>query len=146
MSISTNGQICFGVIVDELPWEDEDIESWWLDVQGYEPSFKLYESGEYVDGVKPPDDKIEEYFAHKFDFQERHPLPVVLINYCSGDCPMYILAVPSSVRSAHRGYPEPFDPVELKVEQNEVDKLLQFCDDHGIERGWPRWWLSSYWG
>jgi len=144
MSTSTDGQICFGVLVDELP--DDNLDSWWLDVLGYEPPFKLYESGSYINGVKPSEDKIKEYYAHKFDFQEIHPLPVTLINYCSRDHPMYILAVPSSVRSARRGYPEPFDPAGLKVEQNEVEKLLRFCDDYNLKCSWPRWWLSSYWG
>jgi len=154
MTVSTDGQICFGIVLDEgieLPWEDEDgegyIELWWLDVQGYKPPFEMYnDRGSYIGGVKPSEKKHREYYDHQHAFEKTHPLPVKSVNYCSGDYPMYILAVPGSCKRANRGCPESFNPTELTVTQEEVEKLLQFCDDYGIEHDEPKWWLSSYRG
>lgn len=155
MSVSTDGQICFGIALGEgieLPWEDEDgdgyIESWWRDVQGYKPPFEMYnDRGSYIGGVTPSEEKHREYYDHQYAFEKTHPLPVELVNYCSGDYPIYILAVPDSVKCAGRGYPKLFDPAELTVTKAEVDALLEFCADYGIEYdGEPQWWLSSYWG
>ena len=150
MGVSTNGQICFGVLLDEnveLPWDkdnDGDFEAWWMCIQGYQPPFEIYdETGNYINGARPP----EEYYTHRHAFEKAHPLPFTLVNYCSGDDPMYILAIVSSEKGASRGYPESFNPVDLNVDQDEIDKLVQFCTDYGIEYdGEPGWWLSSYWG
>lgn len=154
MTVSTDGQICFGVLLEKdhkLPWDNGDydgwIESWWMDVQGYKRPFEIFnESGNYIGGMKPPEDKRREYYDHQHTFEKAHPLPIKLVNYCSGDYPMYILAVPGNSKRASRGYPESFDPAELTVTQEEVDALLQFCDDYGIEHDEPKWWLSSYRG
>jgi hypothetical protein len=154
MTVSTDGQICFGVLLGEgyeLPWDNEDydgwIESWWLDVQGYKPPFEIYDESGYIGGVKPPEEKIREYHDHRYAYKVAHPQPVKLVNCCSGKYPMYILAVPSSCKGANRGYPEAFNPADLTVTQEEVDTLMQFCADYGIEyEGKPQWWLSSYWG
>lgn len=153
MSVSTDGQICFGVLLEEgaeLPWNDEsydgDIENWWLAINGFKSSVEIYdEKGEYIGGKRPDDATITKYFDEKHDFLKKHPV-LELVNYCSGDYPMYILAVPRTVLSASRGYPHEFNPSLLYVTDNERNSLVAFCKEHGLEVGEPRWYLSSYWG
>ena len=156
MTTSTNGQICYGIALDEdteFPWDSDeyegDIDDWWVSgVLGYQPPFKMYNSaGNFINGVEPPKEKVKAYYQDRRDFKARNPkLPIELVNCCSGDYPMWILAVPSSCRSAGRGYPEAFHPSELSVSDDEVAALEEFCDNYDIERDAPNWWLSSYWG
>ncbi len=152
MGTSTNGQICYGIAFEEgyeFPWNTThgDINDWWLSVCGYKPTEELYDSdGNYLDGQEPPREQIERYFDERRAFAEAHPMPVELVNYCSGECAMYVLAVPSSVIIARRGYPEEFDPAQLNVTLLDVDALLQFCKAHNIETSDPKWFLTSYWG
>src|SRR3990167_10247137 len=157
MTQSTNGQICFGLMFEEdaeFPWEEhnrwDDIDDWWLSyVLKWLPSNELYDKdGEYISGVKPPEESIDRYYKEKRDFVEKAPkLPVKLVNYCSGKYPQYILAVPSTFKKASRGNPESFDPDKLQVDGVEFLALLDFCKKYDLQpSGEPRWYLSSYWG
>ena len=155
MGTSTNGQICYGVAFDEeheFPWDEEhegDIDSWWIyGVHGFKHSFELFDSaGCYLNGREPTREESGRYFAESSKFAAAHPLPVELVNYCSGDCPMYVLAVPSTVLTARRGYPTEFDPAALTVTDEGRDTLRKFCADHGIKPPKePTWLLTSYWG
>jgi hypothetical protein len=156
MGQSTNGQICFGVVFEgdyEFPWDDElhtgDLEEWWLREAGFKPKHPIHdETGNWIGGVKPTDAQYNLYFSEKREFKKAHPLPVEEVNYCSGECPMYILAVPSSLKSASRGYPKEFDPAALKVTEEEKAALIKFCEKYGLEPESPEptWLLSSYWG
>lgn len=151
MGTSTNGQICYGIAFDEghqFPWRD-DIEHWWLfDVLGFRHSFEIYDnSGNYLDGVRPPQAVISQYYGEKFQFAKNNPLPVSPVNYCSIDYPMIILAVPSTLRACGRGTPLEFNPEDLQVSDEERQALLGFCQEHNIEvPDKPMWHLSSYWG
>ena len=113
MGTSTNGQICYGVAFEdgyEFPWDadyDGDIDAWWIyEVHGFKHSVEIFDTaGCYLNGREPSPDEVSRYFKEIRDFSEAHPLPVKLVNYCSGDCPMYALAVPSSFIRAGRGCP-----------------------------------------
>lgn len=154
MTTSTNGQICYGVLLEEdqeLPWQTKewwnDIDRWWLfAIQGYKNPFELFTAaGNWIE-PKPTEEKRERYYAARYKFKEQCPsLPVELVNCCSCDCPIYILAIPSSMRSASRGSPEAFKPRDLDVSDDEMHALLEFCEEHGIDGEGPRWWLSSLW-
>lgn len=154
MGVSTDGQICFGIAFEngqEFPWDsseyDGDIETWWIcAVHEYQSPFEIYNNnGGYLGGVKPPDERINEYYQAERDFKSAHSLPVELVYHCSGDCPMYILAVPRTIKKAARGYPEEIKPGEMIVTQDECGLLVEFCETHGIEAEVPRWWLTSMW-
>lgn len=155
MSVSTDGQICYGISFEEdhqFPWDDEkfngDIKDWWRDVNGFKPPFELYDKdGNYIDGVKPPQSRMDAYFDAGQKWDAAHPLPVSLVNTCSGDCPQYVLAVPSTERKANRGYPEKFSPSDLVVADADVAKLTDFCAKYGIDFTADQlgWWLSSLW-
>ena len=157
MGQSTDGQICYGIAFGEdmeFPWDadgyDSDPEDWWLfAILGFRQSFELYTpEGRYIGGVRPPREKVTEYYNERRGFMDANlPLPVILVNHCSGDYPMYILAVPGTFRSAARGSPGAFVPSELEVTEQQKAALIKFCKDYGIEfDGEPAWYLSSYWG
>ncbi len=150
MGVSTNGQLSYGVLLEEgveLPWDqdEEDIDGWWLNILDYKPPFEAYtDEGERLPEMT--DEKISEYFAHRRKFIEENPLPVTVVNVCSCDYPMYMLAVPGKEYSAHRGYPEEINPDDMKVNPLDTKRLLEFCEQYGIEfeKG-PGWFLSSLW-
>lgn len=161
VSVSTDGQICFGVMLGEegdveLPWIDDaetwdnDPEEWWTkEVLGFKHSFEVFdERGEYLKGFTRKDPRVDKYFDEEFQFKKTAPkMPFELVNCCSGDYPMWILAIPSTTMSASRGYPVKFDPAKLVVNPIELSQLLEFCEKYGIEYdGDPKWWLSSYYG
>ena len=104
MITSTDGQICYGVAFEEgfeFPWGDGEIEDWWsYTVHGFNPSFELFDAdGNYLNGREPSKDEIRRYFEERQVFDAAHSLPVSLVNYCSGDYPMYALVVPISADS-----------------------------------------------
>ena len=157
MSVSTNGQICYGLLCEDgtkFPWDAEkyagDIETWWRDVHDYRPSVELYdEDGEYLGGQEPSQAQLDTYFAEYHAWYKAHPLPVELVNYCSDDLPMFILAVPTTCLRCERGYPAQFEPSALTVDIAALGRLEAFCDQYGIEYEIDSqlgWWLSSYWG
>lgn len=154
MTVSTNAQICYGVTFDEdfeFPWDDEkyeEIDDWWLhEVHGFKPSVELFgPDGEYLNGIEPSKEDVSRYFGEQRDFLKAHPLPVGLVNYCSCDYPMIILAVPRTVITARRGYPSAFNPFDLTVALEEREALLKFLSDHGLDQLQnPAWILSSLW-
>ena len=151
MGTSTNGQLCYGVAFEEdfeFPWGD-DIDDWWVyTVHKFEHSFELFDSaGCYLNGREPTDEGNTRYWQERRDFEAAHPLPVTLVNYCSGDCPMYVVAVPGTTVVARRGYPEVVDPSALLVTQDQYGQLMKFFTDFGIDApSTPSWLLTSYWG
>lgn len=156
MGQSTNGQICYGIMFEEdfeFPWAgddgESDIDDWWIyQVHGFKHDFELYdEAGNHLPGKRPPSaEDLEKYYGPKRAFEKANPLPVKLVNYCSGDCEMYILAVPRTVLTARRGYPEEFKPEDLVVSETERATVQAFCVQHGIEMpAEPKWYLSSLW-
>lgn len=155
MTVSTDGQLCFGYLIDEdtvMPWDadpwDGDADDWWFEaILGFKPSKQIYdEHGDYLDGVQPVD--VDQYYAERRDFRAGHPsLPVELVNVCSVDYPQWIIAVPSTCMSCSRGYPERFVPSELAVLPEQIEALEEFLTTHAIDHdGGPSWYLSSYWG
>lgn len=132
MGVSTDGEICYGIIFEdeyEFPWDidhEGDPEMWWIS-----EILKLTYNG----------------YHEKKAILKDNPLPFELVNYCSGEYPMYILAVPGTVKRASRGNPTSFTLDELKVDEAASNKLVEFCKEHDLtgdsEIGWI---LSSYMG
>lgn len=154
---STDGQICFGILFEEdteFPWDNvelyDDIQDWWIySVHGFRHSFEMFDNnGNWIGGDPWPDEEINKYYAEQRQFEKNCPaLPIERINYCSGDYPMWILAVPDTYHMASRGCPEEFLPGDLVVTKEQKEELIEFCHTHGIEfTGEPAWYLSSFWG
>ena len=155
MGQSTDGVISFGVTCEEdteFPWDkgdcEEDLVAWWRELQGFKDIHHPWTpEGNFAEGWSEGDPRFAEYFAHRNQWLKAHPLPVHLENYCSGDCPMYAIVAPGTVRRCTRGYPETFVPSDLSVTGAQRDDLLAFLRKHQIEHyGDPRWLLTSYWG
>ncbi len=148
MAPSTNGQLCFGILLEEeteLPWDDDKydhcVTEWWRDTNG----FPEYKEESFEDGEWRGED-FDEWLKRRRAFDATCPCPVELVNCCSDSYEMWIVAVPRTCKSACRGYPEEFDPAELTVTPEEAATLVAFCETHKIEyQGNPQWLLSSYW-
>jgi len=107
MGVSTDGIIFCGWPLEEdaeLPWDNEDneddgVEDWWRRVSGYKPLFELWTpAGEYVGGVRPPEDRMSAYGDHQREWDKANPIPFEVENYCSAECPMYAITVPGAGR------------------------------------------------
>lgn len=174
MGVSTDGQLCYGVMFDEdhqFPWDaDEDgyLESWWHEVHGWidgddNPAGAWYPytaAGEYKPEIapknrwdRPTDPRHREWLDKKEEWIKANvpPLPICEVNYCSAEAPMYILAVPSTFSNNRRGYPAVIDP-EKDFELNEAevnaarDFIQKYCCEDPDESFLFAWYLSSYWG
>lgn len=151
MGISTDGILCFGIMLEEeieLPWGKDDIEDWWIyEVKGYKNLYEVYDDkGEYINGVKPAEEVIDKYFEARRKFKEKNPLPISLVLHCSCDYPLYIVSLPHLNFYAERGYPEKIDPEKLNVKTRDVDLIVNFCKEHNLETvGEPNWYLCSLW-
>lgn len=158
MGVSTDATISYGILLAdeaELPWTNEtydySIDDWWAyKVHGFKHSKELFNAeGNYINGVKPPEEDIEQYFKEKRDFLKDHPYPPLEVtNACSGDYPVYILTLAQPGLTVHRGYPQSFDPAALVVTDEQRNMLIEFCKTYEIETVdlEPKWWLSSYYG
>ena len=72
-----------------------------------------------------------------------------MVNYCSGDCPMYIVSILQPYVECSRGYPEEFIPAFLNVSLKAENNLIEFCKRYlprEDKQYKPKWYLSSYWG
>jgi hypothetical protein len=162
MGSSVSGDICFGVMFDEgysFSWSKrygDDIEKWWMTISSFKEPFKLYnDEGGFLNGVKPPDDLIDEYYKEVFAFKKDHPIPIVLVDYCCDEYSKYIVALPSSCRASSIGCPSVFNPSDLIVTDDEIKILTDFCekycqpDSEYLEYSdspnfKPEWYLSVY--
>jgi len=164
MGTSTNGQLCYGIPFGadyEFPWDIEGFEygfeDWWFrKICGYKEPFELYAETKtgYIDDIIPSREKIDEYHKHRRDFEKDNPAPVKVVNYCSVECPMYIIAIPDTFKNNLRGYPEEIEMSDLYVSNHHHIIITAFCEKYlRSDNEWcefpdmePRWYLTSYWG
>ena len=159
MTISSNGIIAYGIMFDEdnienLPWigedGDGDIDDWWVDVvHKWKPPFVLFdESGNYTNDVKPPQEWISEYFDKRREFVKSLPkLPIKMVIHCSFDYSMWIMAIPETVMSVSRGYPQKIPDGFVHHDPQWDKTLVEFCEQYKIEiPDQPSWWLTSLYG
>lgn len=153
MGVSTNGQLCYGVLFEdgfEFPWDEYDgIEEWWKEVKGFVPTvfYPFDDEGNYAEGFNRESPEVDAYFDEEDEWEKANPIPVELVNYCSGEYPMYIITVSTASYSNRRGNAVVIDPNELIEEQKKVhDTLIQFLTEFEIEYDEePCWLLSSWW-
>jgi len=146
MSVITNAIIAYGISLDidqKIPWELEaDAGDWWLKVNGYESPFGMFdENGDWIDGTRPSQERIDAYFNHRLAALEANPLPVEIVLHCSRDVRMYIVAVPGTVAEAYCG-----DPVAITVirpPSEMTEPVIDFCKRFGLRGQGPDWWLAS---
>ena len=146
MSVSTDGQLCFGIKFEEefeFPWNGMELNEWWREVNDCPVESPYDEYG----GLKQEatDANVDAYFDQLLFWDTANPFPVELVNYQASSSPAWILAVPSSCRSCSRGYPMELKLYDLPVTLEEERNLLDFCKRFNIETELPSWYLSSYW-
>lgn len=151
MGLST-GHLSYGCVFEEgfeFPWGDEryggDIEDWWRDVKGFTRAVDspFDEQGNYKPGISEGSPEVSRYYTELQVWGIINPLPVKLVNYCSGDCPMYILA--SKDLRAKGGYSTPVSIGNIKCTDGTHQRLMSFLEEFGIvPEGEIGWWLSSY--
>lgn len=68
--------------------------------------------------------------------------------HCSGDYPMYIVAIENSKQWAWRGH-----PIKIDIEKLSLDvigmkkKIAEFVSKYNLKTdGEIGWWMASYWG
>jgi hypothetical protein len=154
MGTSTDGQLSFGVVFEEgfeFPWSvdeyEDDIETWWFTIRGFANPIEcpFDDRGNNKPGIGPDSPVISEYFAKQREWEVANPIPVELVNYCSGSSPMYILATKHI--DASRGGPTAVGFDFLRDTDEAFQRLRHFLDEFGIAHdGEIGWWLSSYWG
>ena len=147
MGQSTDAILVFGVSVpegEEPEWlRDMEAQEWWRVQQGYEPPYRPYtEEGEYAEGWTPGDPRLPAYFQHGWDWDKANPCPFDALPHCSGDYPMYILAVPGTETRAWRGSPVAITELR-KVEMG--DEYQDAVGKLGFDAGAAQWWLCSMW-
>ncbi|HEY5851270.1 MAG TPA: hypothetical protein VIT62_10960 [Lysobacter sp.] len=134
MGTSTNAILAFGFdIGEELPDsllpEDEDeffdFEEWLCGRLGLEWS----------------EGRDDDYWLKRRAAIEA--FPVDLVAHCSGDYPMYFLAVRGTESTALRGTPQ---RVQLTPpSEAAIICMREFCAEHGIEWREPDWHIFSMW-
>jgi hypothetical protein len=152
MGVTTNGQLCFGIVLPEeteLPWEDHEdgFEAWWRAENGFTNDDIWGEDGERRPGITGKD--IDAFFERERAFDAVHPAPVEIVNYCSGEYPMVIIAARGTVKTARRGHPVKIIAVDMMtVNLHAADDLREFVETYFPEHlgPGPEWYLSSYWG
>jgi hypothetical protein len=136
MGVSTNAYLAFGINLGE-----ECPESWGNGFDEYE--YVKEKTGlVYPDGAKDSPE-MDAYYQELF--KRTKELPVEIVNHCSGNYPMYFVAVKRTVHTARRGYPEQIKPEDMVVSEQEIVTLRAFCEEQGIEWKEPVWHLFSYW-
>lgn len=153
MGTSSYAKICFGIVFEEgfeFPWDKHpDIEEWWFnEIHKYKPPFEIYdEKGNWLNGVKPSEDAIKEYYDHLHKFKSERPLPVELLNYCAYEQPMYILTLKETIKMVEFGEVLDINDLRLITNKNHEDILEDFCFDYGIVCDKPpTWYLTAFMG
>jgi len=164
MGVSTDGIICYGVITgedhpldlsagtrDDIPLMsdcDHDEEVWWREYRGYKPPFEMFTSaGNWIGGEPWPQEKRDEYHAHRRAWERANPMPFEMVNACSDNVPEWIICLPGSVTVANRGYAVEISEATISLVHKDValERYLAFLEEIGVD-GKPHWYLGSYWG
>ena len=98
-------------------------------------------------GVEYPDSPFDspEYKAYEAACDAaRDACPVEVIWHCSGEYPMYFLALRGTERKAFRGTPVAVG-IPRQPTKKELKAMAEFCEKHGIEWQNPQWHIFSMW-
>lgn len=150
MGMNAQAEIAYGYPCAEdaaLPWGD-DIEQWWRDINGYKSPFEIFDAeGNWLNGKRPDQKVIDEYYNHKFEWDKQNPLPVELCFTGSHDYSRTFLAVPNEGDSIDYGEFLPLSKSLVTPESAKITALEKFILDHGIEVDGQRGWhLFAFYG
>lgn len=131
----------------ELPW-GSDIEKWWRGINGYKAPFELYDAeGNWLNGKKPDQKVIAEYYDHQFEWEKQHPLPVELCFTGSCDYSRTFLAVPNKGDFTSWGEFLDLSETLAAPEPTKIAALEKFVADHNIKVDGPLgWYMFAFYG
>lgn len=132
MGVSTNAVLVFGIDIGE------DLPEFLEDFDGDFDDFLADYSGLPKWGEEGHD--FDKTVAWNNDF------PVELVQHCSYEYPMYILAVRGTESTARRGYAAEIDVASMQIDNVKILQLKNFCEQYNIEWQEPKWLLCSMWG
>jgi hypothetical protein len=144
MGVSTNALIAFGFdLGEELP---EKMQELFIGGDGFDfDKVVVIDTGIFAPAEEYSDATKEVYSEHWAAVREaRERFPITIEEHCSGDYPMFFLAIARTVQSARRGCPEVMRKQEITEQQ--ITELRNFCVRWGIDWQEPDWYLFSYWG
>lgn len=162
MGISIDAILCYGFRIKDAEGYEEGVTIDWLrQERGEEDEGGQMDFDDFLaklSGLKEPDGGFDEgryatdpeykkswsdYWAKKNKLEDE--VGVELVWHCSGDQPMYVLAVKASVQTAWWG-----EPIELgqsiAAREEWREKLRVFCERAKIQFEEPQFILCSYKG
>lgn len=171
MGVSTDAILCYGVDFGEepdgLPFYDEengvDFDEWVYSLTPGLSNTHLWDT--YYEWEKTPEaqalrattynlvpefeklnpqwrDELNEIYARRREAENN--APVELVYHCSGDYPMYIVAVKGTTVKAWRGEPQEITTETFEIDVKHLFAAQRFCEEHEIPFEDPTWILCSY--
>lgn len=143
MSTSTNGILVYGFLVGD----EEEPPDWLIPDEDGDREFDTFVAAKLgVSAPSVPFEGNEAAYKAYWDAKRKmlQTVAVDLVMHCSCDCPMYILGVKASKRTAYRGTPVALDQ-SIQSEPAWATELADFCKQMGIPYSEPQWWLASLW-
>jgi hypothetical protein len=140
VTVNIRGTICYGIKVNEVPWESYKEDDWWMYETGFKPQMReLFDSeGTYRIDINKD---AQAYFKERRDWKDAHPLPFIVVNVGHLEDPVFILAVPSSITTVYLG--EPTRDYNKSISADENERLGDFEREYEIDGEWG-WWLGIY--
>ncbi len=134
MGQSTDAILFYGILLEE-----EDEVPAFIAEAGFEDFDEYVES---QSGLPLYGEEGHSFEAHR---AYKDSLPVEMIYHCSGDYPMYGLAVKGSKLRASRGHPITLENGLPNVSKDQEQAFLLWVSERGIEADDPKWILCSNW-
>lgn len=167
MGVSTDAILAYGVNFgedpEELPWYQDgenDFDDWLYTIDGVSSDALWAEYNLWLETADPEIVRSSERVAL---YERLHPewrdaldanynaqkeaqeaCPIELVRHCSGDDPMYIVAVKDSVFTANRVSALVVGVEDLLI-PNRIFEAFNFCEEYGIPFEDPQWLLCSMW-
>jgi hypothetical protein len=132
MGVSTNAILFYGFLIEE----DSDNQ----EVITMEDGGGTDRDNFWARKFNLPENDWETIYEHQGEY------PVRIGTHCSGDYPMYYIAIRASEIVANRGYPEELKAEDLVKKLEWDNQLREFCKIYGLTP--PEkfgWCLASYW-
>jgi len=150
MGTTTDAYLFYGFTIYD-PEEGEGEMPPWMDDESDEGSLEWEDVLATKLGLSKPDGAyIDHEGEYRTYWKERGKLAegagCVVDTHCSGEYPIYFVALKDKYFRASRGNPTEIDMGSMVITSMEKEKLRRFCELLEIPWQEPKWYLASYWG
>lgn len=146
MGVSTNAIMAFGFdLGEELPESFQPYIEALDEEEGSEGELEIDDLLACAYGVELPEFGSDEDYG-VYEMKRLAALAhchVDIITHCSGEYPMYFLALRGTNFTAYRGTPALV--VQRDILQTDIDAMRAFCEKHAIAWQEPGWHIFSMW-